>query len=117
MVSVLILSHRAPFPDVLSTARQCEGCFLLDPVAWSARWGRHGAPRTQGDLSRLSSPDVAVGAPFEGLGKVYVYHSSSRGLLGRPQQVQVDRDKGGFPSFPSPALSLFPLGPTPQSSP
>lgn len=35
----------------------------------------------------LSSPDIAVGAPFEGLGTVYIYHSSSRGLLRQPQQV------------------------------
>lgn len=116
-VPVLILSGRALFSDVLSAAWQCEVCFLLDPVAWSARSGRLGARRTQGDLSCLSSPDIAVGAPFEGLGKVYIYHSSSSGLLGRPQQVRVDRNKGGFPSFPPPTLSLFPLGATPQSAP
>lgn len=34
-----------------------------------------------------SFPDIAVGAPFEGLGKVYIYHSSSGGLLRQPQQV------------------------------
>ena len=29
----------------------------------------------------------------------------------------MDRNKGSFASFPSPALSLLPLGPTPQGSP
>lgn len=87
VVPVLILSRRALFPDVLSTVWQCEFNFLLDPMTWSARSGGLGAHRTQGDLSCLSSPDIAVGAPFEGLGKVYIYHSSSRGLLREPQQV------------------------------
>lgn len=40
----------------------------------------------------LFSPDIAVGAPFEGLGKVYIYHSSSGGLLRQPQQVWTDGD-------------------------
>uniref|UniRef100_A0A8D2PVQ7 Integrin subunit alpha 3 n=1 Tax=Zosterops lateralis melanops TaxID=1220523 RepID=A0A8D2PVQ7_ZOSLA len=33
------------------------------------------------------SPDIAVGAPFEGPGKVYIYHGSARGLRDRPRQV------------------------------
>ncbi|XP_041282183.1 integrin alpha-3 [Onychostruthus taczanowskii] len=31
--------------------------------------------------------DIAVGAPFEGPGKVYIYHSSAQGLRDRPRQV------------------------------
>lgn len=32
-------------------------------------------------------PDIAVGAPFEGPGKVYIYHSSAEGLRRIPSQV------------------------------
>lgn len=60
---------------------------MLGSVACSTGWERRGAHSTRGDPSCLSSPDIAVGAPFEGLGKVYIYHSSSRGLLRQPQQV------------------------------
>uniref|UniRef100_A0A8C3N723 Integrin alpha-3 n=1 Tax=Geospiza parvula TaxID=87175 RepID=A0A8C3N723_GEOPR len=35
----------------------------------------------------LVPPDIAVGAPFEGPGKVYIYHSSAEGLRDRPRQV------------------------------
>ncbi|XP_016071083.1 PREDICTED: integrin alpha-3 [Miniopterus natalensis] len=40
-----------------------------------------------GDINQDGFQDIAVGAPFEGLGAVYIYHSSSRGLLQQPQQV------------------------------
>nr|XP_020026980.1 integrin alpha-3 isoform X2 [Castor canadensis]XP_020026981.1 integrin alpha-3 isoform X2 [Castor canadensis] len=40
-----------------------------------------------GDINQDGFQDIAVGAPFEGLGKVYIYHSSSGGLLRQPQQV------------------------------
>lgn len=32
-----------------------------------------------GDINQDGFQDIAVGAPFEGLGKVYIYHSSSGG--------------------------------------
>ncbi|NWH67044.1 ITA3 protein, partial [Geococcyx californianus] len=38
--------------------------------------------------------DIAVGAPFEGLGKVYIYHSSAEGLLAKPRQVISGSDLG-----------------------
>lgn len=59
-------------------------------------------------LSCLSSSDIAVGAPFEGLGKVYIYHSSSGGLLKQPQQVRMGRDKADTPILrvpPPPGVS------------
>ncbi|NWW16955.1 ITA3 protein, partial [Falcunculus frontatus] len=40
-----------------------------------------------GDINQDGFQDIAVGAPFEGSGKVYIYHSSAEGLRDRPQQV------------------------------
>ncbi|NWQ83299.1 ITA3 protein, partial [Columbina picui] len=40
-----------------------------------------------GDVNQDGFQDIAVGAPFEGPGKVYIYHSSAGGLLPRPRQV------------------------------
>ncbi|NXI78603.1 ITA3 protein, partial [Rhipidura dahli] len=40
-----------------------------------------------GDINQDGFQDIAVGAPFEGPGKVYIYHSSAEGLRHRPQQV------------------------------
>ncbi|NWJ08882.1 ITA7 protein, partial [Crypturellus undulatus] len=35
----------------------------------------------------LSPPDLAVGAPFDGAGKVYIYHGSKLGIVAKPAQV------------------------------
>ncbi|XP_065507030.1 integrin alpha-3 isoform X2 [Caloenas nicobarica] len=40
-----------------------------------------------GDVNQDGFQDIAVGAPFEGPGKVYIYHSSAGGLLPQPRQV------------------------------
>ncbi|NXP57967.1 ITA3 protein, partial [Chloropsis cyanopogon] len=40
-----------------------------------------------GDINQDGFQDIAVGAPFEGPGKVYIYHSSAEGLQDRPRQV------------------------------
>uniref|UniRef100_A0A8C8VEF5 Integrin subunit alpha 3 n=1 Tax=Pelusios castaneus TaxID=367368 RepID=A0A8C8VEF5_9SAUR len=40
-----------------------------------------------GDVNQDGFQDIAIGAPFEGYGKVYIYHSSSGGLVSRPRQV------------------------------
>uniref|UniRef100_A0A8C4UIB6 Integrin alpha-3 n=1 Tax=Falco tinnunculus TaxID=100819 RepID=A0A8C4UIB6_FALTI len=40
-----------------------------------------------GDINQDGFQDIAVGAPFEGHGKVYIYHSSAEGLLDKPRQV------------------------------
>ncbi|XP_075417759.1 integrin alpha-3 [Tenrec ecaudatus] len=58
-----------------------------------------------GDINQDGFQDVAVGAPFEGLGKVYIYHSSSRGLLKQPQQV-VHGKKLGLPGLAAFGYSL-----------
>ncbi|KAM8999605.1 integrin alpha-3 isoform X1 [Sarcophilus harrisii] len=47
-----------------------------------------------GDINQDGFQDVAVGAPFEGSGKVYIYHSSASGLKDQPQQV-IHGDKLG----------------------
>ncbi|KAH0501054.1 Integrin alpha-3 [Microtus ochrogaster] len=54
-----------------------------------------------GDINQDGFQDIAVGAPFEGLGTVYIYHSSSGGLLRQPQQI-IHGEKLGLP-----ALSTF----------
>ncbi|XP_074797130.1 integrin alpha-3 isoform X1 [Natator depressus] len=40
-----------------------------------------------GDVDQDGFQDIAIGAPFEGPGKVYIYHSSSGGLVAEPRQV------------------------------
>ncbi|NXC08539.1 ITA3 protein, partial [Orthonyx spaldingii] len=47
-----------------------------------------------GDINQDGFQDIAVGAPFEGPGKVYIYHSSAEGLRARPQQVISGSDLG-----------------------
>lgn len=69
--------------------------------------GNHGSRVT---LHFLSSADIAVGAPFEGLGQVYIYHGSSGGLLRQPQQVWWT-DRGALP----PSLTPPPIPPGPHS--
>ncbi|XP_037370823.1 integrin alpha-7 isoform X2 [Talpa occidentalis] len=40
-----------------------------------------------GDLNQDGFPDIAVGAPFDGHGKVFIYHGSSLGVVVKPSQV------------------------------
>lgn len=58
-----------------------------------------------GDINQDGFQDIAVGAPFEGLGKVYIYHSSSGGLLRQPQQI-IHAEKLGLPGLASFGYSL-----------
>ncbi|XP_078545298.1 integrin alpha-7 isoform X1 [Lissotriton helveticus] len=39
------------------------------------------------DLNQDGFKDIAIGAPFDGEGKVYIYHGSSLGIVTRPAQV------------------------------
>uniref|UniRef100_A0A287AHE4 Integrin subunit alpha 7 n=1 Tax=Sus scrofa TaxID=9823 RepID=A0A287AHE4_PIG len=41
-----------------------------------------------GDLNQDGFPDIAVGAPFDGDGKVFIYHGSSLGVVAKPSQVR-----------------------------
>lgn len=41
-----------------------------------------------GDLNQDGFPDIAVGAPFDGDGKVFIYHGSSLGVVTKPSQVR-----------------------------
>uniref|UniRef100_A0A5F9C4Y9 Integrin subunit alpha 3 n=1 Tax=Oryctolagus cuniculus TaxID=9986 RepID=A0A5F9C4Y9_RABIT len=58
-----------------------------------------------GDINQDGFQDIAVGAPFEGLGKVYIYHSSSGGLLRQPQQV-IHGENLGLPGLSTFGYSL-----------
>lgn len=58
-----------------------------------------------GDINQDGFQDIAVGAPFEGLGAVYIYHSSSRGLRQQPQQV-IHGEQLGLPGLASFGYSL-----------
>ncbi|XP_012517586.1 PREDICTED: integrin alpha-3 isoform X2 [Propithecus coquereli] len=58
-----------------------------------------------GDINQDGFQDIAVGAPFEGLGRVYIYHSSSRGLLRQPQQV-IHGENLGLPGLATFGYSL-----------
>ncbi|NWT06244.1 ITA7 protein, partial [Mionectes macconnelli] len=41
-----------------------------------------------GDLNHDGFEDLAVGAPFDGAGKVFIYHGSALGIAARPAQVR-----------------------------
>ncbi|KAF1625593.1 Integrin alpha-7, partial [Eudyptes filholi] len=43
---------------------------------------------TAGDLNQDGFEDLAVGAPFDGAGKVYIYHGSNLGIVAKPAQVR-----------------------------
>lgn len=58
-----------------------------------------------GDINQDGFQDIAVGAPFEGLGKVYIYHSSSGGLLKQPQQI-IHGETLGLPGLATFGYSL-----------
>ncbi|XP_051026330.1 integrin alpha-7 isoform X3 [Acomys russatus] len=51
-----------------------------------------------GDLNQDGFPDIAVGAPFDGDGKVFIYHGSSLGLVVKPSQV-LEGEAVGIKSF------------------
>nr|XP_054510124.1 LOW QUALITY PROTEIN: integrin alpha-7-like [Agelaius phoeniceus] len=51
-----------------------------------------------GDLDRDGFQDLAVGAPFDGAGKVFIYHGSALGIVTRPAQV-LDGEAVGVSAF------------------
>ncbi|XP_025903152.1 integrin alpha-7 [Nothoprocta perdicaria] len=51
-----------------------------------------------GDLDQDGFSDLAVGAPFDGAGKVYIYHGSKLGIVAKPAQV-LDGEAVGVPAF------------------
>ncbi|XP_006859454.1 PREDICTED: integrin alpha-7 isoform X2 [Chrysochloris asiatica] len=51
-----------------------------------------------GDLNQDGFPDIAVGAPFDGDGKVFIYHGSSLGVVLKPSQV-LEGEAVGIKSF------------------
>lgn len=57
-------------------------------------------------LTASALPDLAVGAPFDGDGKVYIYHGSKLGIVVKPAQVSGMGLGGGRGVVVSP---LFPV--------
>ncbi|KAF6339545.1 integrin subunit alpha 7 [Rhinolophus ferrumequinum] len=51
-----------------------------------------------GDLNQDGFPDIAVGAPFDADGKVFIYHGSSLGVVVKPSQV-LEGEAVGIKSF------------------
>ncbi|XP_064354592.1 integrin alpha-7 isoform X2 [Dromaius novaehollandiae] len=51
-----------------------------------------------GDLDQDGFSDLAVGAPFDGAGKVYIYHGSKLGIVAKPAQV-LDGEGVGVTAF------------------
>nr|XP_042713304.1 integrin alpha-7 isoform X6 [Chrysemys picta bellii] len=51
-----------------------------------------------GDLNQDGFQDIAVGAPFDGAGKVYIYHGSNLGIVTKPAQV-LDGEGVGVRTF------------------
>uniref|UniRef100_A0A8C9EPL9 Integrin subunit alpha 6 n=1 Tax=Pavo cristatus TaxID=9049 RepID=A0A8C9EPL9_PAVCR len=51
-----------------------------------------------GDINQDGYPDIAVGAPYDGFGKVYVYHGSKNGINTKPAQI-LDGEKTGTNFF------------------
>ncbi|XP_054171933.1 integrin alpha-3 isoform X1 [Homo sapiens] len=75
--------------------------YMIQRKEWDLSEYSYKDPEDQGNLYI----DIAVGAPFEGLGKVYIYHSSSKGLLRQPQQV-IHGEKLGLPGLATFGYSL-----------
>uniref|UniRef100_A0A8B9MVM9 Integrin subunit alpha 6 n=1 Tax=Accipiter nisus TaxID=211598 RepID=A0A8B9MVM9_9AVES len=51
-----------------------------------------------GDINQDGYPDIAVGAPYDGFGKVYIYHGSKNGINTKPAQI-LDGEKTGTSFF------------------
>uniref|UniRef100_A0A8I6AJE9 Integrin subunit alpha 6 n=1 Tax=Rattus norvegicus TaxID=10116 RepID=A0A8I6AJE9_RAT len=45
------------------------------------------AVKNIGDINQDGYPDIAVGAPYDDLGKVFIYHGSPTGIITKPTQV------------------------------
>ncbi|NXG13119.1 ITA3 protein, partial [Grallaria varia] len=73
------------------------GDFQLQPslvLTGPSRSGFGFAVASIGDVNQDGFQDIAVGAPFEERGKVYIYHSSAEGLQNKPRQVISGSDLG-----------------------
>ncbi|XP_062460763.1 integrin alpha-6 isoform X3 [Pezoporus occidentalis] len=51
-----------------------------------------------GDVNQDGYPDIAIGAPYDGFGKVYIYHGSRNGINAKPAQI-LDGEKTGTNFF------------------
>ncbi|KAG5270481.1 hypothetical protein AALO_G00193110 [Alosa alosa] len=55
------------------------------------------AVRSIGDVNQDRFQDIAIGAPYEGPGHVYIYHGSAEGILKKP--AQIIKGEGGVKLF------------------
>lgn len=74
------MNNKGRFPVIYSTR-------LLGPKTES-RFGF--ALSTVGDLNKDGCEDIAVGAPYESSGVVYIFLGSRQGLHEKPSQVCID---------------------------
>ncbi|XP_074856897.1 integrin alpha-6 isoform X1 [Carettochelys insculpta] len=51
-----------------------------------------------GDINQDGFPDIAVGAPYDGFGKVFIYHGSKNGINTKPAQI-LDGQKSSIRFF------------------
>lgn len=72
-----------------------------------------------GDINQDGYPDIAVGAPYDDLGKVFIYHGSPTGIITKPTQVlegtspyfgysiagNMDLDRNSYPDLAVGSLS------------
>ncbi|XP_021007401.2 integrin alpha-6 isoform X2 [Mus caroli] len=72
-----------------------------------------------GDINQDGYPDIAVGAPYDDLGKVFIYHGSPAGIITKPTQVlegtspyfgysiagNMDLDRNSYPDLAVGSLS------------
>ncbi|XP_074071807.1 integrin alpha-6 isoform X1 [Macrotis lagotis] len=72
-----------------------------------------------GDINQDGYPDIAIGAPYDDLGKVFIYHGSPSGINTKPTQVlegksryfgysiagNMDLDKNSYPDIAVGSLS------------
>lgn len=59
--------------------------FEIVPGAWESRFGF--AIANLGDVNRDGYEDIAIGAPYDGDGVVYIYLGSKNGLIEKVSQV------------------------------
>lgn len=82
--------HRPQLLGLWLRCRQHRGHQPGRLPGYGAGWALGGWARRGADPAPVPT-DIAVGAPFEGPGKVYIYHSSAGGLLPQPRQVPAPR--------------------------
>lgn len=84
-----------------NTACVPEGGEMVGAASHRGSWEGLSPP----PLPVFAPPDLAVGAPFDGAGKVYIYHGSNLGIVAKPAQVRGCGAWGCIAHCPSPTGS------------